>query len=122
MKYNLLKTYLLTDEKNKSNEEIKKFRDNINFLKDIVNKFIIVCNKVIESFEILYNIKKDINDNINLKQRNLQNFINQKFLNNQIDNDIETIINEINTNNNFIGILNIYNQIQFRNYILIGLL
>ena len=110
---------LFTDEKNKSNEEIKKFRDNINFLKDIVNKFIIACNKVIESFEILYNIKKEINDNINLKQRNLQNFVNHKFLNNQIDDDIETIINEINTNNNFTGILNIYNQIQFRNYIII---
>ena len=64
-------------------------------MKEKVNKFIIACNKVIESFEILYNIKKDIIANNNLKQRNLQNFVNQKFLNNQIDNDIETIINEI---------------------------
>ena len=80
-----------------------------------INKFIIACNKVIESFEILYNIKKDIYANNNLKQRNLQNVVNQKFLNNQIDIDIETIINEIKTNNNFTEILNIYNQIQFRN-------
>ena len=65
----------------------------MNFI--VVNKFIIACNKVIESFEILYNIKKDIIANNNLKQRNLQNFVNQKFLNKQIDNDIETIINEI---------------------------
>ena len=51
---------------------------NMNFI--VVNKFIIACNKVIESFEILYNIKKDIIENNSLKQRNLQNFVNQKFL------------------------------------------
>ena len=110
---------LFNKENNKSNEELEKFKENINILKEIVNKFIIACNKVIESFEILYNIKKDIYANNNLKQRNLQNVVNQKFLNNQIDIDIETIINEIKTNNNFTEILNIYNQFQFRNYIII---
>ena len=103
---------LFNEDTNKLNEGLTKFKENINIMKQIINDFVNICNKVVESYEILYNIKKDIYENINLKQRNLQNWINQKFINNQINDDIEIIINELNNNYNFAKLLNIYKQIK----------
>ena len=103
---------LFNEDTNKLNEGLTKFKENINIMKQKINDFVNICNKVVESYEILYNIKKDIYENINLKQRNLQNWINQKFINNQINDDIEIIINELNNNYNFAKLLNIYKQIK----------
>ena len=62
------------EDKNKINEGLTKFRENI------INDFVNICNKIVESYEILCGVKKDIYENINLKQRNLQNWNNQKFI------------------------------------------
>ena len=111
---------LFNEDKNKLNEGLSKFKENINIMKQKINNFVNSCNKVVESYEILYNIKKDIFENINLKQRNLQNWNNQKFINNQTNDDIGIIINELN-NFNFTKLLNVYKQIELKhqNYIII---
>ena len=105
---------MFIDDKNKSNGELDNFKENIKTLKELINNFINICNKVVESYEILYNIKKEIYDNINFKQRNFQSWYNQKFIINQINDDIKGIINEINYDNNFSKILKIYEQIEFK--------
>ena len=111
---------LFNESKNKLNEELIKLRENINIMKQKINDFVNICNKVVESYEILYNIKKDIYENINLKQRNIQNWNNQKFINNEINDDIEIIIKELNNNYNFTKLLSIYKQInKYQKYILI---
>ena len=79
----------------------------------IINNFKQICDKVIESYNILYSIKKVIYDNINLKKRNIHNLNNQKMFINQINEDIEQIIKEINITFNFSHLLNIYEQIEY---------
>ena len=80
------------DDKNKLNEQLIKFRENINNLKEKINNIINICNKVVDNYEIVYNIKKDIYNNINRKFRNIQKLENQKFINNIIDDDLQSII------------------------------
>lgn len=91
------------DDKNKLNKKIKKFREKIDNMKMIINNIINICNKVIDSYEIFYNINKDIYDNINIKYRNIQKLKNQEFINNEIeiDNELDSIIKEKILNPNF---------------------
>ena len=106
------------DDKNKLNKKIKKFREKIDNMKMIINNIINICNKVIESYEIFYNINKDIYDNINIKYRNIQKLKNQEFINNEIeiDNELDSIIKEKNIESQFSKILKIYSKLEDHNY------
>ena len=115
---------LFYEDKDKLKEELDKFKKNIDIMKEKINNFKQICDKVIESYNILYSIKKVIYDNINLKKRNIHNLNNQKIFINQINEDIEQIIKEINITFNFSHLLNIYEQIEYnkqihKNYIII---
>ena len=117
---------LYKEDQNKLNKELTEFKENINILKEKINNFKIKCNKVVESYETLYTIKRDIYNNINIKQRNFQNWYNQKFIINCINDDIRSIIKDINLNNNYATLLKIYEQIElvnikekYKNYIII---
>ena len=106
------------DDKNKLNKKIKKFREKIDNMKMIINNIINICNKVIDSYEIFYNINKDIYDNINIKYRNIQKLKNQEFINNEIeiDNELDSIIKEKNIESQFSKILKIYSKLEDHNY------
>ena len=106
------------DDKNKINKKIKKFREKIDNMKMIINNIINICNKVIDSYEIFYNINKDIYDNINIKYRNIQKLKNQEFINNEIeiDNELDSIIKEKNIESQFSKILKIYSKLEDHNY------
>ena len=106
------------DDKNKLNKKIKKFREKIDKMKMIINNIINICNKVIDSYEIFYNINKDIYDNINIKYRNIQKLKNQEFINNEIeiDNELDSIIKEKNIESQFSKILKIYSKLEDHNY------
>ena len=106
------------DDKNKLNKKIKKFKEKIDNMKMIINNIINICNKVIESYEIFYNINKDIYDNINIKYRNIQKLKNQEFINNEIEiyNELDSIIKEKNIESQFSKILKIYSKLEDHNY------
>ena len=99
-------------DKEKLNEQLTKLRNNINFMKINMKKIIDVCSKVLDSYEILYDIKKEIYDNIDDKYTNIQQLNNQKFINNEIDEDIEDIIKEKNLDNQFSKMLKIYDKME----------
>ena len=106
------------DDKNKLYKKIKKFREKIDNMKMIINNIINICNKVIDSYEIFYNINKDIYDNINIKYRNIQKLKNQEFINNEIEinNELDSIIKEKNIESQFSKILKIYSKLEDHNY------
>ena len=79
-------------------------------MKEKINNIINICNNIIKNYEILYNIRKDIFDNINKKFRNIQKLKNQQFINNDINYNIESIINTNNIDNQISRIiLDIFN-------------
>ena len=96
----------------KLNEQLIKLRNNINIMKINIKKIIDICVKVIDNYEILYNIKKEIYDSIDNKYTNLQKINNQKFICNEIDNDLEDIMRENKLDYQFSKILKIYNKIE----------
>lgn len=98
------------DDKDKINKQLIKLRNYIDYMKEKINNIINICNNIIKNYEILYNIRKDIFDNINKKFRNIQKLKNQQFINNDINYNIESIINTNNIDNQISRIiLDIFN-------------
>ena len=87
------------DDKDKINKQLIKLRKYIDNNKEKINNIMKICNNIINTYEILYNIRKYIFDNINKKFRNIQKIKNQQFINNDIIYNIETIINTNNIDN-----------------------
>ena len=88
-------------------EEINKFKNNIDEMKNILNK-------VLDNIEIYYKIFDDIINNYNNKNRNYENYYNLneiKNSNNNIINELNNINNENNINNKFKKIIDIYYKI-----------
>ena len=99
-------------DKNKLNEQLVKLGNSINMMKINIKKIIDVCVKVVENCEILYNIKKEIYENIDDKYVNFQSINNQKFIYNEIDKDIEDIFKENKLDYQFSKLLKIYDKIE----------
>ena len=70
--------------KNDLENELNQFKDSIDRVKQIVNldinNYTEKWNKVINNYEIIYNIKKNIFVTIEKSLRNLQNVLNQEFI------------------------------------------
>ena len=96
---------------NKNNAQVETFRDNINIMKEKIKKIIDICNKVIDTYDILYNIIKDIDDRFKQDHLNFQLLENYNIINNEFDKDIEPIIKENDIINQFSNILKIYDKI-----------
>ena len=72
-------------------------------------------NKVKDNLNILYNIKKDLINNYDNKNRNYEIMYNLKEINNDIIFDEINKINNENIINKFRDIINIYNEMGMKN-------
>ena len=93
------------DDKDKINKLLIKLKEHIDNMKEKINNITNICNKIISAYEILYNIKKGIYENINRKFRNIQKIKNQKFINNENNFDLEMLINEDNFDKKYLKIV-----------------
>jgi len=98
-----------SNNKEKLHEYLVKFRNDIDKLKKDVNNIIDIFNKVIDNYEFLYNIKKNIIDNMDKKFRNFQTLNNQDFIYKN-EEELFNIINSKNTENQIINILKSYQK------------
>ena len=93
-------------------KELNKYKEYIDISKNIVDKeiknYIEKWNKVINNYEIIYQIKKDIFSTMNQSLRNLQKLINQELIIKQFEKDFLSIINAKNINERYNNILEIY--------------
>ena len=94
---------------NELRKSLDKFTENI-------NEIIMRLNKVKDNLNIYYNIKKDLINNYDNKNRNYEIMFNLKEINNdRILDDIYKINNENDINNKFHSIINIYNEMMMKN-------
>ena len=97
------------NNKEKIKENLDKFRNDIDKLKKDVKNISDMFNKVIENYEYLYSIKKNIIENMDKKFRNFQTLNNQEFIYNN-EEDLVNIINSKNIENQLINILKTYQK------------
>ena len=100
-------------------KEINKFGEYIDKAKQVVQEdiknYADIWNKVMNNFEIIYRMKKDLFDIIKKNQRNYENLSNQEFIIKKFDNDFNEIINANDINDRYQKILNIYQQMETKN-------
>ena len=72
-------------------------------------------NKVINIYETLYKIKKDILIILGNSLRNLQKLLNQEFIMRQYEKDFQSIINSNDINERYIKISNISERMESKN-------
>lgn len=95
--HNIVDYRTLKKKRDDLEKEIENFRQFIDKAKKIIDdeikNYIDTWNKVLDNFEIIYKIKKDLLELMNNNQRNYQKLLNQNFINKKFDNDINSIIN-----------------------------
>ena len=95
----------LRKNKNDLENELNTFKAYLDKIKKIAEdnnyNYKEKLNKVIQNYEIMYKIKKDIFSNIELNLRNLQKLLNQDFISKKYEKDFLSIINENNMNNRY---------------------
>ena len=106
------------NNKEKIKENLDKFRNDIDKLKKDVKNICDIFNKVIDNFEYLYSIKKNIMENMDKKFRNFQTLNNQEFIYNN-EEDLVNIVNSKNIENQVICILKTYQKMTKYEYSLI---
>jgi surface protein len=107
------------DDLEKEIENFRQFIDKANKIIDVeIKNYIDTWNKVLDNFETVYKIKKDLLELMNNNQRNYQKLLNQNFIIKKFDNDINSIINAKNINDRFKNILNIYSKMKLKNIII----
>ena len=98
---------LIENNKNKSNKDLENFQKKIDLMISKINEIINICITVKTNYETLLKINKRIQENINDKFINFQDIMNQKFINNKYEKDLNSIINEHNIESVFSNILKI---------------
>ena len=104
--------------KNKSDLEkgLFKFRQYIDKTKELVDldikNYQEKWNKVLDNYETLYKIKKEIIIILDNSLRNLQKLLNQEFIMQQYEKDFQSIINSNNINDRYINISRIYERME----------
>ena len=107
-----------SNNKEKLHEYLVKFRNDIDKLKKDVNNIIDIFNKVLDNYEFIYNIKKNMIDNMDKKFRNFQTLNNQDFIYNN-EEELVNIINSKNIENQISNILKAYQKMTKYEYLLI---
>ena len=95
-------------------EDMKKFRTQIDSFFGEINKMIDILNNIKNKFEKYYEIQKKIFDNFDLKKRNYQilnNMNNITQSNKSIISDINKVLNEVPISNKFIKLIEMYETI-----------
>jgi hypothetical protein len=88
---------------------MNELKNNINKLRDDIEKIYKILNSFMENLNIYYNINKNINESFNMKSKNYETLNNLKEINNKdILKDITKIIEEKNLGNKFKYIFDIY--------------
>ena len=108
--------------KDELEKEISNLREFINKAKIIVDEEIKnykeKWNKVINNYEIIYKIKKDLFELMENKERNYQKLKNQEFIIKKYEQDFNHIIKNINER--YINILKIYERMENKDIITKG--
>ena len=103
---------------NKKELDIKliEFKKSLDRFNENINEIIMKLNKVKDNLNIYYNIKKDLINNYDNKNRNYEIMHNLKEINNDnIFDEINKINNENIINNKLRDIINIYNEMTMKN-------
>ena len=120
-KHNITDFKKLRKNKEDLEKAILSIREYINKAKQIVDADIKNYknrwNKIIQNYEIIYKIKKDIFECLEKGQRNLQNLINQNFIIKNLEQDLNSIINANNIIDRYKNVLKIYEKMENENII-----
>ena len=95
------------DKKDKLFMFLENFQHKVSLMISKINEIINICTIVKNNYEIIFRIKKSICENINQNFTNIQDIINQKFINNNFEKDLDSIINGKNLTISFENILRI---------------
>ena len=108
----------LRKNKNDLEKELNTFEAYLDKIKKIAednnNNYKEKLNKVIQNYEIIYKIKKDIFTNNEINLRNLQKLLNQDFIIKKYEKAFLSIINENNMNNRIKNISEIYEKMELK--------
>ena len=110
-KHSILDYKKFISEKGDLKVFLKHLKEKNNKLKNQINDMIEKLKKLIENFDILYNISENVINNYNENKMNYEMFINiNNIINNDILKDINNIIEEKNIKTKFNKMIDIYEK------------
>ena len=101
----------LFPNKNELNKKMEELKKNIDKMKNEIKNIINILNKINDYMDKFYNINNNINNYFDIKTKNYEILCNIKEINNNnIINDINSVIKEKSICDKFINLFNIYNM------------